>query len=60
IFLAQIVGIAGWGEYFPWSVPALYAQGTSFGMTSYVIVVLAGAAGVAATFIWWEWADQTY
>jgi ABC-2 type transport system permease protein len=60
IFLAQIVAITGWGEYFPWSIPALYAQGASFGMASYIIVILAGIAGIAATFMWWKWADQTY
>jgi ABC-2 type transport system permease protein len=60
IFLAQIIGIAGWGEYFPWSIPALYSQGTSFGVVSYVIVSLTGVAGIAATFIWWELADQTH
>jgi len=60
IFLAQIVGIAGWGEYFPWSIPALYSQGMSFGMVSYVIVVLTGVAGISGTFVWWELVDQTH
>jgi len=59
IFLAQMIGIAGWGEYFPWSIPALYSQGVNFGMVSYIIVILTGIAGVAGTFIWWELADQT-
>lgn len=60
IFLAQIVAVAGWGEYFPWSIPALYSQGEALGMVSYAIVFLTGLAGIAATFIWWELADQTY
>lgn len=60
IFLAQIVAVAGWGEYFPWSIPALYSQGETLGMVSYAIVFLTGLAGIAATFIWWELADQTY
>jgi len=60
IFLAQMIGIAGWGEYFPWSIPALYSQGADFGVVSFVIVILTGMAGIAATFIWWERADQTY
>jgi ABC-2 type transport system permease protein len=59
IFLAQIIGIAGYGEYFPWSIPALYSQGTAFGTTSFMIVVLTGIVGIAATFMWWERADQT-
>jgi len=60
IFLAQMIGIAGWGEYFPWSIPALYSQGADFGAVSFVIVILTGIAGIAATFIWWELADQTH
>jgi ABC-2 type transport system permease protein len=60
IFLAQVIGIAGWGEYFPWSIPALYSQGENLGTISYVILILTGMAGIAATFIWWELADQTH
>lgn len=60
IFLAQIIAIAGWGEYFPWSVPALYSQGSQLAPISYVIVLLTASAGMAGTFIWWEKADQTH
>jgi ABC-2 type transport system permease protein len=60
IFLAQVIGIAGWGEYFPWSIPALYSQGGDLGIISYVIVILIGVVGIAATFVWWELADQTH
>jgi ABC-2 type transport system permease protein len=60
IFLAQIVAIAGWGEYFPWSIPALYAQGSPIAPLSYGIVLLAACAGVAATLWWWARADQTH
>jgi ABC-2 type transport system permease protein len=60
IFLAQIIAVAGWGEYFPWSIPALYSQGERLGTASYAIIILTGVAGIAATFIWWELADQTH
>jgi ABC-2 type transport system permease protein len=60
VFLAQIVAVAGWGEYFPWSIPALYSQGEYLGMASYAIMILTVVAGMAATFIWWELADQTH
>jgi len=59
IFLAQVIGIAGWGEYFPWSIPALYAQGEDLGIISYVVIIVTGVAGVGGTFLWWELADQT-
>jgi ABC-2 type transport system permease protein len=57
--LAQLVNAAGWGAYFPWAVPALYAQGENLGIVSYVIVILTGVAGLIGTLLWWEWADQT-
>ena len=60
IFLAQVVGIAGWGEYFPWSIPALYAQGEKLGIISYGVIILTSVAGIGGTFVWWELADQTH
>jgi ABC-2 type transport system permease protein len=59
IFLAQIIAVLGWGEYFPWSIPALYSQGSRLAPVSFVIVLLAASAGLAATFVWWQRADQT-
>lgn len=60
IFLAQIVAVAGWGEYFPWSIPALYSQGNPVGPASYLIVFITGIVGIAGTFLWWKLADQTH
>lgn len=64
VILAQVIAAAGWGEYFPWSIPALYAgmagpDSAQLGLTSYVIVMLTGLAGLIGTFLWWELADQT-
>jgi ABC-2 type transport system permease protein len=58
--LAQLTNAAGWGEYFPWAVPALYAQGENLELVSYMIVILTSVAGLVGTLLWWEWADQTY
>ena len=63
LILAQIIAAAGWGAYFPWSVPALnaglagpdYAQ---LGLISYIVVILTSLLGLIATFAWWELADQ--
>jgi ABC-2 type transport system permease protein len=60
IFLAQIIAILGWGEYFPWAIPALYSQGNPLAPVSVLIVLLTACGGIAGTFIWWERADQTY
>lgn len=58
--LAQFTDAAGWGEYFPWSVPALFIQGETLGAASYALVILTGIAGLTGTFLWWELADQTH
>jgi ABC-2 type transport system permease protein len=58
--LAQLTNAAGWGEYFPWAVPALYAQGENLEPVSYVIVILTSVTGLVGTLLWWEWADQTH
>ncbi len=64
ILLANIIAVTGWGNYFPWSVPALYsgAAGSLYGPLepiSYVLVLLTGVAGIAGTYLWWRWADQS-
>jgi ABC-2 type transport system permease protein len=63
VFLAQVVAALGWGAYFPWAIPALAAgsagaEAALLGPESYVIVLLAGLAGIAATLAWWRFADQ--
>ncbi len=60
IFLAQVIAIAGYGDYFPWSIPALYSQGMPVGPISYLIVLLTGIVGILGTFLWWELVDQTH
>jgi ABC-2 type transport system permease protein len=60
ILLAQVTAVAGYGEYFPWAIPALYSQGSPIGPASYLIVLATGIIGLAATFLWWDLADQTY
>ena len=62
--LAQIVSVLGWGDWFPWSVPALMSgmygpQGAEqVGLHSYILLLLAFVAGVDATVAWWRGADQ--
>jgi len=59
LMMANFVAIAGWGEYFPWAVPGLYAQGkSSLPPVSYWIVLLTNLAGLVATYLWWKYADQ--
>jgi ABC-2 type transport system permease protein len=64
IFLSQIVAATGWGDWFPWSVPALFSgvvgpRAEQLGTHSYILVLLASVIGLVATFWWWLNADQT-
>jgi ABC-2 type transport system permease protein len=60
VALAQVFSIIGYGEFFPWAIPGVYAQGGDLGIVSLVIVVLTCIVGVAGTLLWWEFADQTH
>ena len=64
VLFANVLVVAGWGSYFPWSVPALYAGAggsPSAGLepVSYWIVALTGLAGIMGTLLWWRFADQS-
>ena len=59
LIITNFVAIVGWGEYFPWAVPGLYAIGKSpLTPISYWIVFLTGLAGMVGTYLWWKYADQ--
>jgi ABC-2 type transport system permease protein len=59
LILANVVMAAGWGEYFPWAVLAIYAQGKeALPAASFVIVLATGLVGLAGTYAWWKYADQ--
>ena len=60
LIMANLVVVVGWGEYFPWAVPGLYAMGKSpLTPISYWIVLLTGLAGMLGTYLWWKFADQS-
>jgi ABC-2 type transport system permease protein len=64
VALAQIAIITGWGDWFPWAVPALFAEAAGpraelLGTHGYVVIVIASILGLAATYYWWRSADQT-
>jgi ABC-2 type transport system permease protein len=65
VILAQVIAAAGWGEYFPWSIPALAAgmagpEAAQPGIISYIIVILTSFSGLIGTLAWWELVDQTH
>jgi ABC-2 type transport system permease protein len=61
--VANVVTLIGWGAYFPWAIPGIYAGfSTRVGPlepASYLLVILTGAAGVYGTYLWWKYADQS-
>lgn len=62
VTLAQIVIITGWGDWFPWSIPALFSgaagpRANLLGWYSYPLLVSASLIGLGATFYWWRNAD---
>jgi len=64
IVLAQIAAATGWGDWFPWSVPALFSgvagpRTELLGIHSYIVIFVAMIIGLTATFYWWRSADQT-
>ena len=64
VALAQIVAITGWGDWFPWSIPALFSGAAGprtglLGWYSYPLLLVASLIGVMATFYWWRNADHT-
>jgi ABC-2 type transport system permease protein len=60
LIMANLVVVLGLGEYFPWAVPMLYAQGKSYlAPISYWIVFFTSLAGMIATYLWWMRADQS-
>ena len=59
LMMANLAAVLGWGEYFPWAVPALFIQEKgALPPVSYWIVFLTGLAGMLATYLWWMAADQ--
>ncbi len=59
LILSNVVAIAGWGDYFPWAAPGLFAQSPGeLPSASYWIVAITCLAGILATYLWWKYADQ--
>jgi len=59
LLMSQVLTGAGWGEYFPWAIPNIYAQEGDIGVASFIIVLLTSAAGIVGTLLWWKRADHT-
>jgi ABC-2 type transport system permease protein len=58
LILGNLSITLGWGDYFPWAVPALLVQNAPIAPFSIALVALTGLAGIAGTYLWWKYADQ--
>ncbi len=63
IALTNLSSVMGYGQYFPWAIPAYYIgiagpENARLGTVSYIIYSAAVAAGLFGTFSWWSFADQ--
>ena len=62
VVFSQIIAAIGYGEYFPWSVPALFSgvsgEGVVLNFGSVLVVAVTGLVGFLSTLTWWLFADQ--
>jgi ABC-2 type transport system permease protein len=62
VLFANVLVVAGWGAYFPWAIPALFAgageSSEPVTSVSYWIVLFTGVTGMVVTYLWWQHADQ--
>jgi ABC-2 type transport system permease protein len=68
LLFGQVFNALGYGQYFPWAIPALYSGSAGalsgqtsepLGFISYLLVVLVGIISLLATGVWWRNADQS-
>lgn len=62
LVISQLIAAAGFGEYFPWAIPALYSGVTegvyALDWNGLLIILLTSVVGLFATLYWWLFADQ--
>src|SRR5690625_4827679 len=62
LVLSQIVAATGYGEYFPWAIPAIYSGlvGSAGLLTSASLIIISITClfGFFSTLYWWVFADQ--
>ncbi len=64
LVLGQIITVTGYGEFFPWSIPALASGAAASNDViieniSIIIVLSTSAFGLLGTMFWWRYSDQS-
>jgi len=64
LVFAQIIAAAGYGNYFPWSVPGIFSNTAGgalkdlLNINSYLVLIATSIIGYFLTVTWWNYADQ--
>ena len=64
LVFAQVIAAAGYGTYFPWSVPGIFSNSGGnelkemLNVNSYLVLVATCIIGYLLTVTWWNYADQ--
>lgn len=61
LIFSQIISAIGYGEYFPWAIPALYSGLTGESILNWsglLIILMTSMLGLFSTLYWWLFADQ--
>ncbi len=62
LVIAQIIAAIGYGDFFPWSIPAIVSgiEGTPVPLqwSQFLIIFITSIVGVLGTLNWWLFADQ--
>jgi ABC-2 type transport system permease protein len=63
LVLAQMVAATGYGQFFPWSIPAMASgvagiESAVLENYSVVIVLITSIVGLFSTTFWWRYSDQ--
>jgi ABC-2 type transport system permease protein len=64
LVFSQLLAALGYGQYFPWSVPALYSgAGGDYKMLlnewSYLILIMVAVSGYCVAALYWKYADYS-
>ena len=64
LVLAQIIAVTGYGQFVPWSIPAMISGAAGndnviIESISIIIVLLTSVFGLVGTMFWWRYADQS-
>jgi ABC-2 type transport system permease protein len=58
VIISNVVMQAGFGAYFPWTIPALFISNVPLGFVSIAILAITGIIGFVGTITWWRFAEQ--